>query len=151
MATETKTLNAIDFMMMDVHRQLDEENVDPETLVDKSAGAEPEEHSEDQGVGVSHARCEFCFGPLPCADHPNVEPLDTITRLDLNPMHVLAQAHGAGLKQVVIVGEREDGSEYFASSVADGAQSMYHLQRGIYKLNRIIDSGGKRDDDKDPA
>ena len=156
MTTENKPrhLNAIDFMMMDVHRELDEyeENLHPETFVDKSARPQQEEHSEDQGVGVSHARCEFCFEPLPCPHHPNVEPLDTVTRLDLNPLHIIAQAHGAGLKQVVIVGELEDGSEYFGSSVADGADAAWHLQRGIYNLNKIIDSRGeKREDGKGPA
>jgi hypothetical protein len=67
-------------------------------------------------------------------------------------MHILAQAHGMGLKQVVIVGELEDGSEYFASSVADAAPAMYHLQRGIFRLNNIIESRGeKREDGKGPA
>jgi len=147
MIDKPRHLNSIDFMMMDVHRELDEENVHPETLVDKSAGAEQAPDYNDPGVGVSHARCEFCFGPMPCVDHPNVEPLDTITKLNLNPMHILAQAHGAGLKQVVVVGELEDGSEFFSSSVADAAQSMYHLQRGIFRLNQIIDSGGIKNDD----
>lgn len=148
MATEIKRhLNPIDFMMMDVHRELDEENFHPQTHVDKSAGPQPKEHSDEEGVGVSHARCEFCFGPLPCADHPNVEPLDNITRLNLNPMRILAQAHGAGLKNVVVVGELENGDEYFASSVADGALSMYLLQRGIHKLHEIIDNGGQKNDD----
>lgn len=148
MGTEIKRhLNPIDFMMMDVHRELDEENFHPQTVVDKSSGPQPEEHSEDQGVGVSHARCEFCFSPLPCEAHPNVQPLDTITRLDLSPLHIIAQAHGAGLKQVVIVGELEDGSEFFSSSVADAAPAMYHLQRGIHHLNEIIDSGGHKNDD----
>lgn len=152
MTMGNKTLTSIDFMMMDVHRQLDEEDVHPETMLDKSARPQQEEHSDEEGVGVSHARCEFCFGPMPCADHPNVEPLDAVTRLNLTPMHVLAQAHGAGLKQVVIVGELESGDEYFASNVADGAVSMYHLQRGIFRLNNIIDSRGeKNDDDKTPA
>lgn len=147
MTTGNKTLTGIDFMMMDIHRQLDEEDVHPETLLDKSARPQQEEHSDEESVGVSHARCEFCFGPLPCTDHPNVEPLDNITRLNLNPTHVLAQAHGAGLKNVVVVGEMENGDEYFASSVADGALSMYLLQRGIYKLHQIIDGGGKHEDD----
>jgi len=141
MSTENKNrhLNPIDFMMMDVHRELDETNFHPQTHVDKSAGPQPEEHSDEEGLGISHARCEFCFEPLPCPDHHNVEPLDAVTRLDLSPMHILAQAHGAGLKEVVVVGVLEDGTEFFSSSVADAAPAMYHLQRGIYHLNLIID------------
>lgn len=135
----TKNLNAIDFMMMDVHRELDEENFHPETLLDKSARPQQEEHSEEEGVGVSHARCEFCFEPFPCSKHPNVETLKVVTKLDIDPLSVIAGAHGADLDEVVIVGRRKDGSEYFASSVSDAAPSMYHLQRGIYKLNRIMD------------
>jgi hypothetical protein len=139
----TRKLNSIDFMMMDVHRELDKENCDPETMLDKSARPQQEEHGDEEGVGVSHeetsARCEFCFGPMPCYDHPNIETLNVVTRLDISPLTVIAGAAGAQLKEVVIVGVKEDGEEYFASSVSDGADSAWHLQRGIYKLNKIMD------------
>lgn len=140
----TRKLTAIDFMMMDVHRELDEENFHPETLLDKSARPQQEEHSDDPGVGVSHEevpaqRCYVCFGPYPCAQHHNVEELTVVTKLDVSPTSMLAKAHEANLKEVVIVGILQDGREYFASSVADGAPAMYHLQRGIYKLNQIVD------------
>jgi len=90
-------------------------------------------------------RCEFCFGPRPCPKHPNVEPLSVVTSHEVPPMHMLAQAHNADLETVVIVGITKDGREYFASSHPDAAESMYHLQRGIYKLNRIVDGDDEAD------
>jgi hypothetical protein len=76
---------------------------------------------------------------MPCSEHPNVEPLNVVTTHNISATTVLAGAHNADLKEVVIVGMRHDGTEYFASNVSDAAPSMYHLQRGIYKLNRVVD------------
>lgn len=150
-------LSSLDFMMMDVHRPLLNEEIEainPEALVDKSLRVVQNDDSEAPGVGTPHeekysARCEFCFGPMPCPKHPNVEPLDIITSLDLNATQVLAAAHGAGLKEVVVVGMKHDGTEYFASNISDAAPSMYHLQRGIYKLNKVVD-GEYEDNDAGP-
>lgn len=69
----------------------------------------------------------------------NVVELNCITRLDLPAEKVLQKAIDLGLDQVVIVGFTADGDEYFASSVADGGTAMYHLQRGIWNLNKITD------------
>jgi hypothetical protein len=71
----------------------------------------------------------------------NVIELGCVTRLDLPPEKILRAAISADLETVVIVGYDKDGNEYFASSVADGAQAMYHLQRGIWSLNKITDLG----------
>lgn len=143
----TTKLSSIDFMMMDVHRELDAETVDQQTMVDKTEHVEFGDQAE---LEVQPAeRCEFCFGPKPCELHDKVEYLDQVTRHNINPTNVIASAHNAKLKEVVIVGMREDGSEYFASSVSDGGTSMYHLQRGIHKLNRIID-GDYEDDHLGP-
>lgn len=69
----------------------------------------------------------------------NIVELGCITRLDIPPEKILSRAIDADLQSVVIVGYDQDGNEYFASSVADGAQAMYHLQRGIWSLNKITD------------
>lgn len=143
----TTKLNSIDFMMMDVHRELDAETVDQQTMVDKTEHVTVEDEVE---VEKPDERCEFCFGPKPCADHDKVEYLDQVTTHDISTTNVLANAHNAGLKEVVVVGMKEDGTEYFASSVSDGGTSMYHLQRGIYKLNKIID-GEYEDEHLGPA
>lgn len=69
----------------------------------------------------------------------NVVVLDCVTRLDLPPERVLARALEVDLESVVIVGQTKDGEEYFASSLADGGTVIYHLQRGIWALNKMID------------
>lgn len=132
MSTEKKTtLTSIDFMMMDVHRELDEGMIDQEMMVDKTANHDP-------GPAIGE-RCDVCFAPMPCDEHKNVEQLNVLTTHDISPTSIIADAHNAGLKEVVIVGMLDDGTEYFASSIADGGTSMYYLQRGIHKLNHIID------------
>jgi hypothetical protein len=73
------------------------------------------------------------------SEDSNVVELDCITKLDLPPEKILRKALDKDLMSVVIVGYTQDGDEYFASSVADGAQAMYHLQRGIWSLNKITD------------
>lgn len=87
---------------------------------------------------------------MPCAEHANIEHVGQVTSHDISPTLVLAKAHDAGLKEVVIVGMLADGSEYFASSVSDAAPSMYYLQRGIYKLNKVVD-GDYEDDNVGPG
>jgi hypothetical protein len=69
----------------------------------------------------------------------NVVELGCITKLDLPPQKVLNYALEHDLDSIVIVGYTKDGEEYFASSVADGAQAMYLLQRGIWSLNKMQD------------
>ena len=144
MTTTTPRLNAVDFMMMDVHEPLTPEEINaihPQAAVDKSAGAVEDSVGDGEGVGGPPARCDVCFAPMPCADHSNVEILDAVTSLDISPVAVLAGARNANLEFVVIVGMNKDGSEYFASSVSDAAAGIYYLQRGIHKLNKIVDSG----------
>lgn len=149
----TTKLTSTDFMMMDIHRPLTNEEVEevnPQALVDKSARSLTLVDSEAESVGAPHegatsTRCDVCFAPMPCDKHANVEILCGVTSLDISPTVVLAKAHDAGLTEVVIVGMKADGSEYFASSVSDAAPSMYHLQRGIYKLNKVVD--GEHEDE----
>jgi hypothetical protein len=138
----TKKLTATDFMMMDVHEPLSTQEINqinPQAAVDKTLGAVEDHVRDDESVGSTGERCEVCFAPTPCADHANVAQFNVVTSLDIDPVAILAGAHNKGLAEVVIVGFTDEGEEYFASSISDAGQSMYHLQRGIYKLNKILD------------
>lgn len=88
-------------------------------------------------------RCEICFGPMPCIAHGNIHTLGVVTTEDTSPTAVLAAAHNSDLEYVVVVGVTKGGNEYFGSSKADAAEVVYALQRGIWKLNKIVD--GERD------
>lgn len=68
----------------------------------------------------------------------NVLPFVGITRIDGEADNVLRHALGE-LDNVVIVGYDKDGNEFYASNIADGANALWHLQRGIHNLMTIID------------
>lgn len=80
--------------------------------------------------------------PLP----ENVVPLSIVTLNDVDIVSILRDAFDADLEEVVIVGMKKDGSEYFAASCADAAPSIYHLMRAVHKLNCVIDEGVKGED-----
>jgi hypothetical protein len=61
-----------------------------------------------------------------------------ISRHDLNPDDVLQGAIGK-LDEVVICGFDKDGNQFFASSVYDGGQSLWHLERAKWSLMKITD------------
>jgi len=67
-----------------------------------------------------------------------VIPLNNITRLDLPVDQVLEQAKGQ-LKSVVLLGYDNDGKEYFASSIADGAEVNWLLDRCKLQLLDMVD------------
>lgn len=69
----------------------------------------------------------------------NVVHLDILTPLDINPNNVLIEAVNKGMESVVVIGFTKDGDEYFASSQADGANVLWHLQRAQTKLLRRVD------------
>lgn len=71
----------------------------------------------------------------------NVVEFGGITKLDLDPMRVLEEAKKAGLKRVVIIGycDEAEEDEYFASSVSDGGDVLWMLERAKLKLLRIVD------------
>jgi hypothetical protein len=54
--------------------------------------------------------------------------LDTVTRLNLPPDRIIEAAKGK-LKEVVILGYDEDGQEYFASSIANGPDVVWLMER----------------------
>lgn len=71
----------------------------------------------------------------------NVVPFTGTTKADLPVEYILQRAREAEMSECVVVGFDKDGYEYFASSRGDAAQVIYHLQRAIWALNRIIDEG----------
>jgi hypothetical protein len=68
----------------------------------------------------------------------NVVDFTGTTTLDLEPDRVLAKAVGE-LSEVVIVGLDKDGEAFFASSVADGGQALWHLERAKWRLMKMVD------------
>jgi len=67
-------------------------------------------------------------------NHYNVEWLEIPTRHDIDPQTVLMGALNERMADVVIIGYGSDGREYFASSVADGAEALWHLERAKQRL-----------------
>ena len=59
---------------------------------------------------------------------PKVIPLNNITYLDIPPDKILEAAKGK-LESVVILGFDKDEEEYFASSIADGADVLWLLEK----------------------
>lgn len=57
----------------------------------------------------------------------NVIILPVITRLDVPAERILDSARH--LKSVVVMGYDEEGSEYFASSIADGGDVLWLVER----------------------
>lgn len=80
--------------------------------------------------------------PLP----ENVVPLEVVTSNDCDPVNILRGAFDADLEELIVVGMKKDGTEYFASTVGDAAPVIYHLMRAVHKLNCIIDEGTKGED-----
>lgn len=62
-----------------------------------------------------------------------IEP-SFITKLDIPTERILRKAQEAGLGTVVIVGWDADSEFYFASSVADGGDTLWLLEMAKKKL-----------------
>lgn len=69
----------------------------------------------------------------------NVVPMAWPSRLDLPVERVLDMATRAELKSLVVIGRRRDGSEYFASTYADGGEVVWLLERIKLALLRLGD------------
>ena len=67
----------------------------------------------------------------------NVVEFNSITSLDTPPPRVLAKAAGAKLESCVVVGFKEDGDFYFASSNADGGDVLWLLELAKKKLLEV--------------
>jgi len=57
-----------------------------------------------------------------------VIPLNTITRLDLPPNQILEDAKDE-MDSILILGYDKEGNEYFASSMSDGSDVLWLLER----------------------
>lgn len=68
----------------------------------------------------------------------NVIPFGGVTRLDIDPDRVLNSAVGK-MECVVICGVDKEGNEYFAASMADGADALWYLERCKKKLLEMAD------------
>lgn len=79
-------------------------------------------------------------GPYVGDSMENVVLFPGITTLDIEPQRVIDSAAEAGLTDVVVLGYDKNGDEYFASSVADGAEVLWLLERLKLKLLRIADT-----------
>ena len=77
----------------------------------------------------------------------NIVSLNCQTCLDISPRRVLAAAIDAELTGVVVAGLAPDGSEYFASSMADGAEILWIIERMKFDL---LTSHRPRDPNRDP-
>lgn len=66
--------------------------------------------------------------------------LPVVTSLDAPAEQALKLALAENLKDAVIIGYRQDGTEYFRSSIADGGTVMWMMERAKLKLIRLVDS-----------
>lgn len=66
-----------------------------------------------------------------------VVEFDGITTLDVPPARILSKAADAELQSCVVIGYREDGSFYFASSVSDGAEVVWLMEVAKKKLLEV--------------
>ena len=74
-----------------------------------------------------------------------VVTLDVTTRLDVPAGRILQAALDAGLESVVIAGYDAEGDEYFASSLADGADALWLAER--FKLALLQKADALAEDD----
>lgn len=65
--------------------------------------------------------------------------LQNITSLDLPPERILRGASEADLSAVIVIGYDKDGGEYFASSIADGPEVLWALERAKLRLMQTVD------------
>lgn len=71
----------------------------------------------------------------------NVVLFRGITKLDLPADHVLRNIADTGdLEGVVVIGWTKEGGEYFASSIADGGDVLWLIERFKTKLLAVPDS-----------
>lgn len=65
----------------------------------------------------------------------NVVTLSVPTKLDLPADRILQSAVAADLECAIVIGRTKDGVEYFASSLADGGDVLWLMER--FKLQLV--------------
>ena len=69
----------------------------------------------------------------------NIVDLNVVSNLAVAPLNTFRQAILADLEQVVILGYRKDGGEeFFASSMPDGAEVVWLLERYKHELMSVV-------------
>lgn len=89
-------------------------------------------------TGWIRETCDVCNGNG-YVELSNVAIAPIVTTLEGRPDDVLKHAIGE-LDKVVLVGYTKDGEEYYASSVADGPNALWLMQRGVHRLLNIVDA-----------
>lgn len=72
----------------------------------------------------------------------DIVELKCVTSLEIPPDRILNRAIESGLKSVIIIGETEDGQEYFCSSIANGPDVVWQIERAKLRLLRTVDGDG---------
>jgi hypothetical protein len=70
----------------------------------------------------------------------NVVEFTGVTTLNIPADRILATARDASLKDVLVIGYRDDGSFYFASSLADGGDALWLLE---LTKRRLFEAAGE--------
>lgn len=65
--------------------------------------------------------------------------LDLVTSLDIPVERILKKAEEAGLTSIIVIGYKENGEEYFKSSLADGGKILWIMERMKLRLLTIYD------------
>jgi hypothetical protein len=152
----TKKLDAIDFMMMDVHRQLTNEEIsaiNPQAGVDKSLRLVENDNSEAEGVGAPHEeeRPEDRGYRGPFVNYPdNVAVADVATCHELDVNRVLQAAYDSGLSTVMVIGVHDDGEVYVLCSDPDVAQANLLCDRAKMHFLDELKQGKLREATNDP-
>jgi hypothetical protein len=131
MATR-KVLNPIDFMVMDIHREMTDDEVGaihPQAVVDKSIGAEQDQRSDAKEVGAPHPQLRL-LDPLP----DNVELLDVSTSHRLQVQRVLQSSLDYGLDDVMVIGWVDDGPIFFLATDPSIGNAVYRLELAKQRL-----------------
>ena len=63
--------------------------------------------------------------------------LDCVTSIDIPPERVLESAISVGLTDAIVIGWDKDGDLYFASSIADGANVLWLIEKAKRELLEI--------------
>lgn len=59
----------------------------------------------------------------------NVVNLRAVTRLDVPASRILAEAMESNLEAVIVIGWDRDGDHYYGSSVADGGDALWLVEK----------------------
>lgn len=98
------------------------------------------------GTDIDREICEPCqklrresqYKPQEQPKLDNVKVFPGITKLDMDPDIILSKALEAGLKEVVIVGTRDDGELFFAGNLSSGPEVLWLLEEAKQRLMNMV-------------